>query len=269
MSVKIHATAIIHPNAEIDENVEIAPYAVIGEDVKIKSGTYIGPHSIIEFSEIGKDNYFTGHAFIGTPPQDYKYHGEKTKLILGDNNIIREGVSLHRGSPLTSITIIGNGCMFMANSHIGHDCRVGNKVIMVNSAAASGHVYIEDSVTVSAFSGLHQFSRIGTLAMLGGGSMVSQDILPYVLAQGDRAKPIGLNIVGLKRAGISRESVKSIKHVFKTLFFENHLCTDALKKLKTEKLSPEAAHMVEFCENSKRSISRPKSKIKKSEGHNE
>ncbi|MCK5358279.1 MAG: hypothetical protein KAJ48_07775, partial [Elusimicrobiales bacterium] len=161
------------------------------------------------------------------------------------------------------------GCMFMANSHIGHDCRVGNKVIMVNSAAASGHVYIEDNVTISAFSGLHQFSRIGTLAMLGGGSMVSQDILPYVLAQGDRAKPIGLNIVGLKRAGISRESVKSIKHVFKTLFFENHLFTDALKKLKTEKLSPEAAHMVEFCENSKRSISRPKSKIKKPEGHNE
>ena len=269
MNIKIHATAIINSNAKIDKDGEIGPYVVIGEDVKIKSGTYIGPHSIIEFSEIGKDNYFTGHAFIGTPPQDYKYHGEKTKLILGDNNIIREGVSLHRGSPLTSVTIIGNDCMFMANSHIGHDCRIGNKVIMVNSAAASGHVYIEDNVTVSAFSGLHQFTRIGTLAMLGGGSMVSQDILPYVLAQGDRAKPVGLNIVGLKRAGISRESIKSIKYVFKTLFMEGHLFNDALKKLKTEELSPEAKHMVRFCEKTKRGISRPKSKIKKPEGKNE
>jgi UDP-N-acetylglucosamine acyltransferase len=269
MSVKIHATAIINPNAEIDENVEIGPYAVIGEEVKIKSGTYIGPHSILEFAEICKDNHFTGHAFIGTPPQDYKYHGEKTKIIIGDNNIIREGVSLHRGSPLTSITTIGNGCMFMANSHIGHDCRVGNKVIMVNSSAASGHVTIEDNVTVSAFSGLHQFTQIGTLAMLGGGSMVSQDIIPYVLAQGDRAKPVGLNIVGLKRAGISRESIKSIKYVFKTLFLEGHLFADALKKLKTETLLPEAKHMVEFCEKSKRGISRPKSKIKKSEGGND
>lgn len=257
MTTKIHPTAIIHPSAEIDANVEIGPYTVIGEDVKIKSGTYIGPHSIIEFCEIGKDNHFTGHAFIGTPPQDYTYHGQKTKLVMGDNNIVREGVSLHRGSPKTSLTTIGSNCMFMANSHIGHDSRIGNKIILVNSSAASGHVHIEDGAIISGLCGIHQFTRIGKMAMLSGGAMANQDIIPYVIAQGDRAKPVGLNIVGIRRAGISAESIKSMKHVFKTLFFKKYLLAEAIVKLKGEKLSPEALHMVEFCENTKRAISRP------------
>ena len=257
MSTKIHPTAIIHKSAQLDKDVEIGPYAVIGENVKIGAGTSVGPHSIIEFSEIGKNNQFTGHAFIGMPPQDYSYHGELTRLIMGDSNIVREGVSLHRGTPAHGTTTIGSGCMFMCNSHIGHDCHIGSKIIMVNSAVAAGHVTIEDKAIVSGLAAIHQFTRVGSLAMLSGGSMANQDIVPYCTARGDRAKPVTLNLVGLRRNGVTPESVKSIKHVFKTLFFGGYLMKDAIARLKAERLSPEAMHMVEFCEGSKRGVARP------------
>ncbi|MEI7481933.1 MAG: acyl-ACP--UDP-N-acetylglucosamine O-acyltransferase [Elusimicrobiota bacterium] len=258
MSTKIHPTAIVHPSAQLDKDVEIGPYAVLGENVKIGAGTSVGPHSIIEFSEIGKNNQFTGHAFIGMPPQDYKYHGEPTRLVMGDNNIVREGVSLHRGSPVTAITTIGSGCMFMCNSHVGHDCHIGSNIIMVNSAVAAGHVTIEDKAIISGLVAIHQFTRVGSLAMLSGGSMANQDIVPYCTARGDRARPVCLNLVGLKRNGVTLESIKSVKHAFKTLFFGGYLMKDAIARLKSEKLSPEAAHMVEFCENSKRGVARPR-----------
>jgi len=258
MSTKIHKTAIIHKSAQLDKDVEIGPYVIIGENVKIGAGTSVGPHSIIEFSEIGKNNQFTGHAFIGMPPQDYKYHGEPTRLVMGDSNIVREGVSLHRGSPLTGITTIGSGCMFMCNSHVGHDGHIGSNIIMVNSAVAAGHVTIEDKAIISGLVAIHQFTRVGTLAMLSGGAMANQDIVPYCTARGDRAKPVTLNLVGLKRSGVTLESIKSIKHVFKTLFFSGYLMTEAISRLKMEKLSPEAMHMVEFCEKSKRGVARPR-----------
>ncbi len=258
MSTKIHPTAIIHKSAQLDKDVEIGPYVVIGESVRIGSGTSVGPHSIIEFSEIGKNNQFTGHAFIGMPPQDYSYHGEATRLVMGDNNIVREGVSLHRGTPAAGITTIGSGCMFMCNSHVGHDCHIGSKIIMVNSSVAAGHVTIEDKAIISGLVAIHQFTRVGSLAMLSGGSMANQDIVPYCTARGDRAKPVTLNLVGLKRNGVTLESIKSIKHAFKTLFFGGYLMKDAIARLKSEKLSPEALHMVEFCEKSKRGVARPR-----------
>ena len=260
MSTKIHSTAIIHKSAQLDKDVEIGPYVVIGENVKIGAGTSVGPHSIFEFCEIGKNNQFTGHAFIGMPPQDYKYHGEATGLVMGDSNIVREGVSLHRGTPGEGhgTTTIGSGCMFMCNSHVGHDCHIGSNIIMVNSAVAAGHVTIEDKAIISGLVAIHQFTRVGTLAMLSGGSMANQDIVPYCTARGDRAKPVTLNLVGLKRNGIKLESIKSIKHAFKTLFFGGYLMTDAIARLKAEKLSPEAMHMVEFCEKSKRGVARPR-----------
>lgn len=258
MSTKIHPTAVIHSSAQLDADVEIGPYAVIGENVKIGAGTFVGPHSIIEFSEIGRNNQFTGHAFIGLPPQDYSYHGEPTRLVMGDSNIVREGVSLHRGTTATSVTVIGSGCMFMCNSHVGHDCRIGSKVIMVNSAVAAGHVTIEDKAIISGLAAIHQFTRVGSLAMLSGGGMANQDIVPYCSARGDRAKPVYLNLVGLKRNGVTPESIKSIKHAFKTLFFGGHLLKDAITRLKAEKLSPEALHMVEFCETSRRGVARPR-----------
>ena len=210
MPVKIHSTAVIHPDAQLDVDVEIGPY------------------------------------------------GEKTRLVIGDNNVIREGVSLHRGSVLTKLTKIGSNCMFMANSHVGHDSRVGDGVIMTNSSAASGHVEIGDKTVISAMVGIHQFVRIGSLTMISGGAKVVLDILPYCTAQGDRAELVGLNLVGLRRAGMSRECIRSIKQAYKTLFMSGIGLKDAVAKLKSMNLSPEAVCMAEFCENSRRGITRPR-----------
>lgn len=256
--IKIHPTAIISPDAKISDGVEIGPYTVIGPEVEIGENTYIGPSCIIEYARIGKNNQIYGHAFIGTPPQDYKYHGEKTYIEIGDSNIIREGVSLHRGSPLTGLTKIGSGCFFMANSHVGHDCRLGDNIIMVNSAAAAGHTHIENNAIISGLAGIHQFTRIGKFAMLSGGAMANQDIIPYVIAQGDRAKPVGLNIVGLKRNGFKPEIIKAIKYVFKTLFFKGLKLEEAITKLSQENLPQEAKDILEFCKNTKRGIARPR-----------
>lgn len=259
---KIHKTAIISDDCKIGDNVEIGPYTVIGPEVEIGDNNYIGPSCLIEYSKIGTGNKIIGHAFIGTPPQDYKYANEKTYVEIGDNNIIREGVSIHRGTPSGhKLTKIGSGCFFMANSHVGHDCIIGNKVIMVNSAACAGHVEVGDNAILSGLCGVHQFTRIGSFVMLSGGAMANQDIIPYVIAQGDRAKPVGLNIVGLKRAGFSVEKIKSIKYAFKVLFFGGLKLLEALDKLEKENISEEVNHIVKFCRETKRGISRPGRKI--------
>ncbi|MCX5792106.1 MAG: acyl-ACP--UDP-N-acetylglucosamine O-acyltransferase [Elusimicrobia bacterium] len=258
MATKIHSTAVIHPRAQLDLDVEIGPYVVVGEDVQIGAGTKIGPHCIFEFCTVGRNNLFTGAACVGMPPQDWSYKGEHTRFTMGDNNVIREAVSLHRGSHATNLTSMGSDCMLMANSHIGHDCRLGNNVIMVNSSAAAGHVQIGDRATISGLVGIHQFTRIGKFAMISGGGMANQDIIPYVIAQGDRAKPVALNLVGLKRNGFTKESIKSIKYVFKTLFFRGLLLKDAIARLRSENLPPEAALILDFCEASKRGIARPR-----------
>jgi UDP-N-acetylglucosamine acyltransferase len=260
MSVKIHPSAVVHPSARLDEHVEIGPYAVIGENVTIGAGTYIGPHCLAEYAEIGKNNQFTGGCYIGTAPQDYSYHGELTMLKMGDSNIVREGVSLHRGSPATKLTSIGSGCMFMANSHVGHDCRLGDKIVMVNSSAAAGHVHIGDKVIISGMVGIHQFSHIGTMSMLAGGAMVNQDIIPYVTAHGNRARPVALNLVGMRRNGFSREAVAAVKLVFKTLFHRGLTTAEAVKRLRGENLPPEAVVILDFCEDKSRrrpAIARP------------
>ena len=249
MATKIHPTAVIHPGARLDHDVEIGPYTVIGDDTQIGAGTSVGPHCIIEFSTIGKNNQFTGAAYVGMPPQDYSYHGEHTRFTMGDSNIIREGVSLHRGSHATNLTSMGSGCMLMANSHVGHDCRLGDNIVMVNSSAAAGHVHIGDRALISGLAGIHQFTRIGKFAMISGGGMANQDIIPYVIARGDRAKPVALNLVGLKRNGFSRDAIKTIKHVFKTLFFRGLLLKDAIATLRAENLPPEAALILDFCES--------------------
>ncbi len=255
----IHPTAIVDKNAKISNGVEIGPYTVIGEEVEIGENTYIGPHCVIEYAKIGRNNKLIAGCYIGTPPQDYKYCGEKTYVEIGDDNIIREGVSIHRGTPQGyKVTKVGSGCFLMANSHIGHDCVVGNKVIMVNSAALAGHTTVEDNVILSGLVGVHQFTRIGKLAMISGGGMVNQDIIPFVIAQGDRAKPVGLNIVGLKRAGFNVEQIKNIKYAFKVLFYSGLRLEQALEKLEKENISDEVNHIIKFCRGSKRGISRPR-----------
>lgn len=261
VATKIHPTAIIHGDAELDEGVEIGPYVVIGDGVRIGSNTYVGPHSVIEFSEIGKNNQIVAGAFIGTPPQDLHYKGEKTKLIMGDGNIIRETVSLTRGTT-TGLTIIGNNCMFMAYSHIGHDCRIGNKIIFANSVAVAGHVEIGDGAFISALTAIHQFTRIGSLVMLSGGSMANQDVPPFCNAQGDRATLVGLNLVGMKRAGIDKNAISEVKKAYKALFLSGQILKDAISQFKEKDLLPEVKSFIEFCENSKRGLARPRRKFK-------
>ncbi|MDD4005010.1 MAG: acyl-ACP--UDP-N-acetylglucosamine O-acyltransferase [Elusimicrobiaceae bacterium] len=256
MTAKIHPTAIIHPGAVLGEDVEVGPYAVIGEDVKIGAGTKVGPHCFIEFATIGKNNNFVAACYVGTPPQDYSYSGQKTTLVMGDNNIVREGVTLHRGSPKHGETVIGGGCMFMANSHVGHDCQLGSRIIMVNSAGFSGHVEVGDSAVISGLSGFHQFCRVGRMAMVGGGSMSGKDIPPFCIVQGDRAHLVGLNLVGMRRNGISRESIRSVRETYKELFLRGMRLSEAIGKLKGANLSPEAREMVEFCEKGTRGIMR-------------
>ncbi|NLO90466.1 MAG: acyl-ACP--UDP-N-acetylglucosamine O-acyltransferase [Elusimicrobia bacterium] len=258
MAVKIHQLAVVDPSAKLDEGVEVAPFAVIKADVEIGSGTYVGPHSVIECARIGKNNYFHASVYLGAPPQDFSYKGEKTLAIIGDGNIIREGASVHRGSAATGETRVGSRCMLMANTHVGHDCRVGNDVIMVNYAGLAGHVLVEDKAILSGHTAIHQFTRVGCMCMIGAGSMVTKDIAPYCIAQGDRAGLVGLNLVGLRRAGLPRESIHSMKHVYKTLFMSGLRVQEAVAKLQGEQLSPEARHMLDFCSQGKRGLTRPR-----------
>ncbi|MBI4052183.1 MAG: acyl-ACP--UDP-N-acetylglucosamine O-acyltransferase [Elusimicrobia bacterium] len=253
--MKIHPTAVVDPSAQLAEGVEVGPYTILGKNVSIGKNTVVGPHCMVEYSQIGSDNRIHMGACIGTPPQDFKYSGQPTKLILGDNNVIREYVTLNRGN-VTELTVIGNDCMFMAYSHVGHDCRVGNGLVLVNSSALAGHVEVGDGVIIGGMVGIHQFVRIGSVVMLGAGSMVGLDVPPFCTVQGDRAKLVGLNLIGMRRAGIGREGISSVKDAFKTLFLSGVTLKEAIEKLKSGPMTQEAASLVGFVEKSKRGIMR-------------
>jgi len=255
----IHATAIVHPGAKIAANVEIGPYAVIGEHVSLGEGTTVGPHAVIEgWTEIGRDNRIFQFASVGAAPQDLKFHGEKSFLRIGDRNMVREFVTLHRGTESGGgETIIGSDNLFMAYSHVAHDCVVGNRVILANGATLAGHVQVDDFAILGGLSAVHQFTRVGAHVMVSGGSMVAQDIPPYTIAQGDRAKTVGLNLVGLKRRGFSEEAMRAIKKAYKIIFRSGLRQEEALQKIAAEVVSgPELAVFVEFIKNSQRGVAR-------------
>lgn len=255
----IHPTAIVHSAAKIDEGVEIGPYAVIGEHVSIAAGTTVGPHAVIEgWTEIGRDNRIFQFASVGADPQDLKFHGEKSFLRLGDRNTVREFTTLHRGTEDGGgETVIGDDNLFMAYSHVAHDCRVGSHVILANAATLAGHVVVDDHAILGGLSGVHQFTRIGCHAMISGGSVVVQDIAPYIIAQGDRAKPAGLNLVGLKRRGFSDSSLRDLKKAYKLVFRSGLRMEEALEKIAVElEDTPELKTFIEFISNSQRGIAR-------------
>ncbi len=256
----IHSTAIIHPGAELAQDVEVGPYAVIGANVKIGKGTIVGPHAVVEgWTTIGENNRISHLASVGAPPQDIKYRGEATTLEIGNNNVIREFVSLHLGSPGgTGKTVIGSNCMFMAYSHVAHDCTVGNNVIMANSATLAGHVSIGNNVIFGGLCAVHQFTRIGDFVMIGGGTMVSQDIVPYTVATSEEKRVAslrGLNLIGLKRNGFSDEVIRDIKNMYKILVFSGLKLPDVLVKIRNVvKESPHRENFLNFIEGSKRGI---------------
>jgi len=256
----IHPTAIVDSKAEIAEGVEIGPYSVIEKDVVIGERTKIGPHVVIrEGTRIGKQCHIFQFSSIGEAPQAFAYKGEKTYLLIGDQNIIRESVTLHRGTvPGGKKTIIGNNNYFMAYAHVAHDCQIGNQVVMANGATLAGHIQIEDHATIGGLSAVHQFCQIGTHAFLSGLTGVSLDIPPYTLASGSRAKLFGLNLVGLKRHHFSEETLRALKKAYRLIFRSGLTMEKAVKQVKEDSISqmPEVQHLLQFIQNSKRGICR-------------
>ncbi len=254
-----HATAIVHPEAHIDPSVEIGPYSVIGPQVRIGKKSWIGPHVVIDGdTTIGEENRIFQFASIGAPPQDLKYAGEPTRVIIGDRNQIREFSTIHRGTAQGGgITRISNGCLLMANSHVAHDCKLGDGVILANSVALAGHVEVEDHVICGGLAAIHQFTRLGKHAFISGGAMVGMDIPPYCTAQGDRAQLAGLNTVGLTRHGFNQEQVQRIKGAYKLVFRSGLGIREALGRVAAEfGGNPEIDHFVRFIEGSARGITR-------------
>ncbi len=256
----IHPTAVIDPGAKLDPTVSVGPYAVIGEHVIIGAGTSVGPHAVIEGrTEIGQDNQIFQFASVGAIPQDLKYHGEESTLKIGDRNKIREFVTIHLGTEDGGgITTVGNDNLFMAYSHVAHDCLVKNHVILANVATLAGHVEVDDFVILGGLSAVHQFTRIGCHVMASGGSMIAQDVAPYSIVQGDRAKTVGLNLTGLKRRGYSSEALANIKQMYKLVFRSNLKLEDAVKQIAegfdTDK--SEVATYLEFLKKSERGLAR-------------
>jgi UDP-N-acetylglucosamine acyltransferase len=257
--MSVHATAIVAPGAEIHPSAEIGPYAIIGAHVKIGANTIVGAHTVIDGETvIGERNRIFHLASVGAPPQDLKYAGENTKLIVGDDNQIREFTTLHTGTVGGGgVTKIGNKNLFMAYAHVAHDCIVGNGCVLANAATLAGHVEVGDFCTLGGLSAVHQFTRIGKHAFLAGGTMAVMDVPPYCIAQGDRAELAGPNAVGLKRHGYTDEQQTHIKDAYRLLFRSKMGLNEALSQLQAEMGQyPEIALLLEFITNSKRGITR-------------
>lgn len=256
----IAETAIVSSEAALAYDVAVGPYAVIGPQVTIGAGTIIGPHVRIEGpTTIGERNRFTGHASIGTDPQDLKYHGEHTELRIGNDNVFREFVTLNRGTTGGGgITTIGSHNFFMAYSHVAHDCKVGDHVIFANNATLAGHVDVGDYSTVGAFSAIHQFCRVGDHAFIGGGSICTQDVLPFVKTVGNRpAKTYGVNTIGLERKGFQKETIEALQRAYRILTRSKLPLQVALDRIESELgFHSEARYFAEFVRESKRGIIR-------------
>ncbi len=231
----ISKQAIIDPSAKIDSSVTIGPFAVIGADVEIGAGSIVGPHVVINGpTKIGKNNRFFQFSSIGEVCQDIKYHGEESRLEIGDNNTFREGCTVHRGTLHGgSLTKIGNNNLFMVNTHVAHDCIIGNNVIFSNNASVAGHVRVDDFANLGGFVGVHQFCIIGAHSFAAGGSIIQKDVAPFVMVAGHPAQTHGLNTVGLTRRDFSAESINTLKQAYKIVFRSSPTVSDAVNKLNT------------------------------------
>jgi UDP-N-acetylglucosamine acyltransferase len=255
----IHPTALIGPKTELGENVHVGPYTIIEGEVFIDSGTQIGAHVYIDrYTHIGKNCLISPFAAIGTPPQDKRFKGEKTEVIIGDENVIREYVTIHRGTTEgRGKTQIGNQNLLMAYCHIGHDCQVGNGVVMANVATLGGHVVLGDFCYIGGLSAAHQFVRVGAHAFVGGKTGIAQDIPPYVIASGERAKLFGLNIIGLTRHEFSNEIIKALKKTYQIVIRSHLTIQEAVIRVEKEcPPFPEIKEFLEFVQTSQRGITR-------------
>lgn len=255
----IDPRAVVSPRAEIAADVEIGPFSVIGAEVCIGRGTWIGPHVVINGpTRIGAENRIYQFASIGDAPQDKKYKGEPTRLEIGDRNVIRESVTVNRGT-ITGhgVTRIGDDNLLMAYSHVAHDCRLGNQIVLANCATLGGHVDIEDWVIMGGLAAVHQFTRIGAHAFLAHNAMVTRDVPPYVMAVGRPAIPHSVNSEGLKRRGFSAEQIQNIRRAYRLLYRSGLKLAEALEQLEQAAATQaEIRPFVEFVKNSHRSIVR-------------
>lgn len=256
---RIHTTALVDPCAELDLDVEVGPYSIIGPKVKIGKGTRINSHVVVEGNTtIGEGNHIFQFSTIGSVPQDLKYKGEESQLIIGSYNVIREFASLNPGtSGGGMLTRIGDRNLMMMYCHIAHDCIIGSHSVIANGATLGGHVIIEDYVIAGGLVGIHQFVRVGTGSILGAGSMVSKDIPPYCNATGDRVRLRGLNLEGLRRRGFSRDRIDALKKAYRIIFQSGLRTKEALQKARTEiPQTREVGHMIRFIESSERGVCR-------------
>jgi UDP-N-acetylglucosamine acyltransferase len=255
---QIHPTAIISPKAEIDIDVEIGPFCVIDEDVRIRKGCKLYNNvSIFSHARIGENNTFYPGAVISALPQDIKFDGGFSEVIIGNNNTFRECVTVSRGTHATNKTTIGNNSLFMAYAHVGHDGRIGNSCILANSVALGGHVHLEDFVILGGLVGIHQFVSVGKYSMIGAHSMIVKDVPPYTLFSGNPLYYEGLNVIGLKRKGFSSESIELLKKVYTLLYSSGLNVSQAVNKIKDEfKLENEVAEVISFIEKSRRGLSK-------------
>jgi len=254
----IHETAVVHPTAEVADGAEIGPYSIIGEQVKIGKGTSIGPHCVIDkWTVIGEGCQIYQFASLGAPPQHLRYKGEETYLIIGNENIIREFVTINRGTPFgNGKTVLGDENFIMACAHVGHDCILGNRIVIASYAGFAGHVEIEDYAVIGGIVAIHQYVRIGTHAFIGGGSSIGMDIPPYVTASGIRAKLYGINVLNLKRGNFSGEVIRGLRKAYKMLFRSHLTLEEALQTVEADPIFSlaEVKHMVEFIKGTKRGI---------------
>jgi UDP-N-acetylglucosamine acyltransferase len=257
MATFIHETAIVSPDAKIGEGCYIGPFCTIGSEVSLATGVRLESHVVVDGrTSIGEDTQVFPFASIGLAPQDLKYAGEPTATEIGERNHIREFVTIHRGTEGGGgLTKIGSDNLLMAQAHVAHDCQVGNNVIMANAATLAGHVEVSDRANIGAYSGVHQFCRVGLEAFVGGYSVVVKDAPPYAIIQGNHAKCYGLNKVGLKRRGYSRETIEKLHHAYHLLLTAKLNTSQAVERIKAEISDcAEVDVLVTFIESSKRGI---------------
>jgi len=257
---RIDPQAFVSPDAVLADDVSVGAFAMIGPSVTIGGGTTVGAYTRIEGpATIGERNHFYGHASIGSPPQDLKYKGERTELVIGNDNVFREFVTINRGTTGGGgITTIGNANFFMAYAHVAHDCHIGSNTIFANCATLAGHVDVGDFAQIGAFSAVHQFCRVGEHAFIGGGTMCTQDVLPYAKTVAARENSTyGINTIGLERKGFSKETIDALQRAYRLLVRSKLKLDDALVQIESDLSNyPEARYLVEFVRASQRGVIR-------------
>jgi UDP-N-acetylglucosamine acyltransferase len=257
MSVEIHPTAVVSPRAEVGEGSYVGPFCTVGDEARLGARVRLESHVVVDGrTEIGDETHVFPFASVGLAPQDLKYRGEPAETRLGRRNRVREFVTIHRGTEGGGmLTSVGDDCLIMAQAHVAHDCHVGSGVIMANAATLAGHVRVEDGANVGAYSGVHQFCRVGREAYVGGYSVVVKDALPFALTVGNHAKCYGLNTVGMKRRGYPAETIEALHHAFRLLLSSKLNTTQALAAIREEvRDCPEVEELLRFIETSRRGV---------------